>query len=65
MGIFKSKLDPCGYRTPMTIQLAELEYKNDKIFENLITSKSKITVDEVNGIYLITTPKIWSPLQTS
>jgi len=54
-------LDPCGYRTPMTIQLAELEYKDDKIFENLIISKSKITVDEVNGIYVITTPENLAP----
>ena len=54
-------LDPCGYRTPMTIQLAEFAYKDDKILEDLITSKSKITVAEVNGTYVITTPEDLAP----
>ena len=54
-------LDPCGYRTPMTIQLAEFAYKDDTIFEDLISSKSKITINEVNGTYIITTPEDLAP----
>jgi len=54
-------LDPCGYRTPMTIQLAEFEYEDDQIFENLISSKSKITISEVNGSYIIITPEDLAP----
>lgn len=54
-------LDPCGYRTPMTIQLAEFAYNDDTIFEDLIASKSKITITEENGIYIITTPEDLAP----
>ncbi len=45
--------DPCGYRTPMVIQLAESHYKNDQIFENLVSKHSNITVTEENGISTI------------
>ncbi len=54
-------LDPCGYRTPMTIQLAELAYNDDTIFEDLISSKSKITVSNIDGTYVITTPEDLAP----
>jgi molybdate/tungstate transport system substrate-binding protein len=54
-------LDPCGYRTPMTIQLAEFAYSDDQIFENLVSSKSKITVSEINGSYIIITPEDLAP----
>ncbi|HDR72540.1 MAG TPA: tungstate ABC transporter substrate-binding protein WtpA [Methanoculleus sp.] len=46
-------LDPCGYRTPMVIQLAELHYGDDQIFENTIGKNSKITVTEEDGVFLI------------
>jgi molybdate/tungstate transport system substrate-binding protein len=46
-------LDPCGYRTPMVIQLAELYYGDDQIFEDLIVADSNITVTEEAGTYLI------------
>jgi molybdate/tungstate transport system substrate-binding protein len=46
-------LDPCGYRTPMVIQLAELHYGDDQIFERTVMANSNITVTEENGIYLI------------
>ena len=45
--------DPCGYRTPMVIQLAESYYKNDQIFETLVSEHSNITVTEADGIYTI------------
>jgi molybdate/tungstate transport system substrate-binding protein len=45
--------DPCGYRTPMVIQLAETYYKNDQIFETLVSEHSAITVTEENGTYTI------------
>jgi molybdate/tungstate transport system substrate-binding protein len=46
-------LDPCGYRTPMVMQLAELYYGDDQIFENTIGKNSNITVAEQNGTYMI------------
>jgi molybdate/tungstate transport system substrate-binding protein len=46
-------LDPCGYRTPMVMQLAELHYGDDQIFENTIGKNSNITVTEEDGGYLI------------
>ncbi len=45
--------DPCGYRTPMVIQLAEDYYKNDQIFETLVGEHSNITTTEANGTYTI------------
>jgi len=45
--------DPCGYRTPMVIQLAELQYGDDQIFENIIAKNSNMTVTEDNGTYTI------------
>ncbi len=45
--------DPCGYRTPMVIQLAEGYYENDRIFETLVEAHSAITVTEENGINTI------------
>lgn len=45
--------DPCGYRTPMVIQLAEAHYNNDQIFETLLGEHSDITVTEENGTYTI------------
>ncbi|MCT8336780.1 tungstate ABC transporter substrate-binding protein WtpA [Methanoculleus sp. Afa-1] len=45
--------DPCGYRTPMVIQLAEAYYEDDQIFETLVSEHSAITVTEENGTYTI------------
>ncbi|KLK88182.1 molybdenum ABC transporter substrate-binding protein [Methanoculleus sediminis] len=45
--------DPCGYRTPMVIQLAEAYYENDQIFETLVSEHSNITVTEADGVYTI------------
>jgi molybdate/tungstate transport system substrate-binding protein len=46
-------LDPCGYRTPMVIQLAEFHYGDDQIFENTLGKNSNITVTEEDGVYTI------------
>lgn len=46
-------VDPCGYRSPMVIQLAELYYGDDQIFENTICCDSEITITEDNGTYTI------------
>ncbi|KDE54839.1 tungstate ABC transporter substrate-binding protein WtpA [Methanoculleus sp. MH98A] len=45
--------DPCGYRSPMVIQLAEAYYGDDQIFETLVGEHSKITATEEGGVYTI------------
>jgi molybdate/tungstate transport system substrate-binding protein len=52
-GFSDPNLDPCGYRSPMVIQLAEFEYGDNMIFEDLIEANSDITVSEDAGTYLI------------
>jgi molybdate/tungstate transport system substrate-binding protein len=52
-GFSDPNLDPCGYRSPMVIQLAEYEYGDDTIFEDLIEANSDITVSEDAGTYII------------
>ena len=49
--------DPCGYRTQMVLQLAELYYKDPTIYDNLVLKHSNIKVEENNGTYLILVPK--------
>ncbi|HZD43450.1 MAG TPA: tungstate ABC transporter substrate-binding protein WtpA [Methanomicrobiales archaeon] len=50
--------DPCGYRAPMVIQLAEAQYKDSTIFETLVEDHSDIAATETNGTWTIhaTTP---------
>lgn len=57
--------DPCGYRAPMVIQLAEFNYEDDQIFDNTVAAHSNITVTEENGTYTIhaTEPDPELPLQ--
>lgn len=45
--------DPCGYRTPMVIQLAEGYYGDARIFETLVGANSRITVSDENGTFTI------------
>jgi molybdate/tungstate transport system substrate-binding protein len=52
-GFSDPNLDPCGYRSPMVIQLAEFEYGDNMIFEDLIEADSNITVSEADGTYTI------------
>ncbi|WOF15323.1 tungstate ABC transporter substrate-binding protein WtpA [Methanoplanus sp. FWC-SCC4] len=46
-------LDPCGYRSLMTIQLAESNYNDDQIFDNLVGKNSKITTTIEDGVTTI------------
>lgn len=57
--------DPCGYRTPMVIQLAEAYYGDDTIFDNVVVANSNITVTEDNGTYTVhaTSPEPKGTLQ--
>ncbi len=52
-GFSDPNMDPCGYRSPMVIQLAEQEYGDDMIFEDLIEANCDITVSEDAGTYII------------
>jgi molybdate/tungstate transport system substrate-binding protein len=45
--------DPCGYRSPMVIQLAEAHYGDSTIFETLVEAHSDITATEANGVWTI------------
>lgn len=54
-GFANPNMDPCGYRSPMVIQLAESEYGDNMIFEDLIEANSDITVSEEDGVYVIDT----------
>ena len=49
--------DPCGYRSQMVMQLAELYYKDPTIYDNLVLKYSNMKVEENNGTYLILVPK--------
>jgi len=46
-------LDPCGYRTPMVIQLAEFYYDDDTIFENVLGANSEMTATQADGVWTI------------
>jgi len=52
-GFSNPNLDPCGYRTPMVIQLAEMHYGDDAVFETLVQDNTAITVTESEGVYTI------------
>ncbi len=49
--------DPCGYRSLMVMQLAELHYGDDHIFDDLVLNTTAITVREEDGGYIITVPE--------
>lgn len=49
--------DPCGYRTQMTVQLAEAAYGDSTIYDNLMLKNSNFEVDEnADGTYLVRSP---------
>lgn len=54
-GFADPNLDPCGYRALMVIQLAELEYGDDAIFEDLVEAHSQITASQAGEVYTIDT----------
>jgi len=49
--------DPCGYRSLMVIQLAEIYYNNDTIFDKLIEDNTGISSSMENGTYNIIVPE--------
>ncbi|RZN35688.1 MAG: tungstate ABC transporter substrate-binding protein WtpA [Methanophagales archaeon ANME-1-THS] len=60
-GFSNPNLDPCGYRSVMVCQLAELRYNDARIFDDLILKNTAITMSEENGTYLIQTPEQLEP----
>ncbi|MEA3282543.1 MAG: tungstate ABC transporter substrate-binding protein WtpA [Euryarchaeota archaeon] len=50
--------DPCGYRSQMTIQLAEAYYGDDMIYEDLIEANSAMAMvyDAANGTHTLHMP---------
>ncbi|CAD6493867.1 MAG: Bacterial extracellular solute-binding protein [Candidatus Argoarchaeum ethanivorans] len=60
-GFSNPNFDPCGYRAVMVFQLAELNYGDDTIFDDLILSQTSITINEEDGSYLIKTPEDMKP----
>jgi len=61
-GFSNPNLDPCGYRSVMVCQLAELYHGDDRIFDDLILDNTAITIsEEADGTYLITTPEQLEP----
>ena len=60
-GFANPNLDPCGYRVPWVIQLAEFEYDEDMIFENLIEAYSAITMRREGELYVYSSPEDLMP----
>lgn len=48
--------DPCGYRSQMVMQLAEIYYNNPNIYDDLVLKNTNIKVSEENGEYEIISP---------
>ena len=60
-GFSNPNMDPCGYRTPWVIQLAELEYNDSHIFEDLIEANSAITTTTEGETYVYTAAEDLNP----
>ncbi len=60
-GFSNPNLDPCGYRSPMVIQLAESFYMDNQILEDLVIKNSAIRVKETDGTYTISAPEALEP----
>ncbi|MBN1214762.1 MAG: tungstate ABC transporter substrate-binding protein WtpA [Candidatus Lokiarchaeota archaeon] len=60
-GFSNPNLDPCGYRTLMVLQLAEIEYGNSTIFDNCVVDHSDIEVVDDGLNYNITTNEPLNP----
>jgi len=57
-GFSNPNLDPCGYRSLMVMQLAELHYKDSRIFDDLVLNNTAITISEdADGTFLMTVPE--------
>ena len=60
-GFANPNIDPCGYRAVWVIQLAELEYKDDHIFEDLVEANSAITMTKEEDAYVYRAPESLEP----
>ncbi|RJS84753.1 tungstate ABC transporter substrate-binding protein WtpA [Candidatus Bathyarchaeota archaeon] len=60
-GFSNPNMDPCGYRTPWVIQLAEFEYNDDQIFEDLIEANSAIRMFREGDNYVYVAPEDLQP----
>ncbi|MHC1567439.1 MAG: tungstate ABC transporter substrate-binding protein WtpA [Candidatus Syntropharchaeia archaeon] len=49
--------DPCGYRSQMVIQLAELYYNDSKIYDDLIEANTAMRMTFENGTYVLVMPR--------
>jgi molybdate/tungstate transport system substrate-binding protein len=49
--------DPCGYRSQMVIQLAELYYNDSSIYDDLVASNSNLKFVEKDGNYILEMPE--------
>jgi len=45
--------DPCGYRSPMVIKLAESNYGDDTIFKTLVEDHSNIVASKKDGVWTL------------
>jgi len=48
--------DPCGYRSQMVLQLAEIYYNDSTIYDDLVAKHSNLKFVEENGTYVLRMP---------
>ncbi|ADI74606.1 extracellular solute-binding protein family 1 [Methanohalobium evestigatum Z-7303] len=48
--------DPCGYRSQMTTQLAEIYYNDSQIYDDLMASNTAMDTTSSNGTYTVNVP---------
>lgn len=60
-GFANPNIDPCGYRALWVLQLAELEYGDDRIFEDLVEANSAIIMTEEGDSCVYTAPEDLKP----
>ena len=60
-GFSNPNMDPCGYRSPMVMQLAELHYFDSRILDELVLANSAISVADDGNKYEIQTPEALKP----
>jgi len=60
-GFSNPNIDPCGYRSLWVIQLAEFEYEDDCIFEDLVEANSAITMSVEANRYIFRAPEELKP----
>ena len=61
LGFSNPNLDPCGYRSLMVLQLAELYYNDTSILDDIVLENSAIKEEFKNGTYIITAPEDLNP----